>query len=97
MIDLIRFFGYDPENSQEQSDLMEWVTSRVSQMDIDAWHYFSYRSRQGPEFYFVKESGKESFSFNIHLHGFTDQQLVLTDWLPDPEARTSCWSVNPCR
>ncbi len=86
MIDLIRFFGYDPENSQEQSDLMEWVTSRVSQMDIDAWHYFSYRSRQGPEFYFVKESGKESFSFNIHLHGFNDQQLVLTDWLPDPEA-----------
>ncbi len=86
MFDLIRFLGYNPENSEEQSKLIDWVSSRLSQLDIDGWEYYSYRSKRGPEFYFAKEREKEPFSFNIHHHGFHDQVMILTDRLPDPEA-----------
>jgi len=85
-MDLIHFFGYDPENSEERDSLIAFVSSRLSSMEIGAWDYYSYRSQQGPEFYFARERGAEPFSFNIHLHGFTDEFLILTERLSDPEA-----------
>ncbi len=86
MFDLLECMGYELKDEQDRSRFIDMATSRLSVLQIGAWEYLSYRSKQGPEVYFGKEVLEKANSFSVHFHSFTSQELLLTERFPDPES-----------
>ncbi len=86
MFHLLNCLGYELNDEQDRSRFIDMATSRLSVLQIGAWEYLSYRSKQGPEVYFGKEILAKANSFSVHFHSFTSQELLLTERLPDPES-----------